>query len=122
MNRPEIGLTPIELRLQKAGRQVRLLNMEKYGIPESQAVVNGLDPRAHAFAMLLDDYTDTEDGESYPVNVAQLRERWGHEEPPTVEELVNEMLRHDILQQETDGQIYVTSLGRAAMIHLLPDL
>jgi hypothetical protein len=121
MNRPEIGLTPIGLRLQKAGRRVRQLEIARSNASESQIVARGLDPRAHAFAMLLDDFTETEDGQSHAVDLVALRERWEHEEPPTVAELVNEMLCHDILQQEQDGQVYVTSLGRAAMNHLFPD-
>lgn len=121
MNRPGVGLTTIGLRLQQAGRRVRQSEMDRSNIPEGQIVARSLDPRAHAFAMLLDDFTETEDGQSYPVDVALLKARWEHEEPPTVEALVNEMLCHDILQQEQDGQVYVTPLGRAAMNYLLPD-
>jgi cation diffusion facilitator CzcD-associated flavoprotein CzcO len=42
-----------------------------------------------------------------------IGDSWPHEEPPTIEELVNEMLFHDILQQEADGQVYVTVWTRS---------
>lgn len=107
-------LSPDLLRFKEENRRVRQKAAEAQGVSEAMAAAQGLSSTIAAFFETVKPYAESE--EPTPIDTKALFQNW--RDSYDAQSLLAELELRDLVEEDKDGKLVVSSLGREALEHL----